>query len=150
LTYQWTTYIPNWKQLRFSWPRRQIKQPCDCAHEQTNTIEAVTPKFLGYGRCVQTTVMWNKVGLEAYWLHISLISGSQKTILSIDLLVIMHDMVPSLFMKYTYLEISASNTVKRSNSRQWEKWGFSADNCANRKASSVLSLWQTKNHKQNK
>jgi len=39
-----------------------------------------------------------------------------------------------------YLEISASKTVKRSHSRQWEKWGFSADNCAKSNASSFLSL----------
>jgi hypothetical protein len=47
---------------------------------------------------------------------------------------------PSLVRNY--LVLSLSNTVKRSHSRQWEKWGFSADNCANLKASSLLSLWQ--------
>lgn len=38
--------------------------------------------------------------------------------------------------------MSASNTVKRSHSKQCEKCGFSADNCANLRASSFLSLCQ--------
>lgn len=42
-----------------------------------------------------------------------------------------------------YPEMSASKTVKRSHSKQCEKCGFSADNCASLRASSFLSLCQT-------